>query len=46
MAIQNEFTRRHWELINQFLGLQDPESFKFDIRSPGMPEDVTMQVRQ
>ena len=46
MAIQNEFTRRHWELINQFLGLQDPASFKFDIKSRGMPEDVTMQVRQ
>ena len=46
MAIQNEFTRRHWELINQFLGMQDPASFKSEIKSPGMPEDVTMRVRQ
>ena len=46
MAVQNEFARRHWELINQFLGLQDPVSFKSDIKSPGMPEGVTMRVRQ
>ena len=46
MAVQNEFARRHWELINQFLGLQDPVSFKSDIKSPGMPEGVTMRVRK
>ena len=46
MAIQNEFTQKHRELIKQLLGPQDPASIKFDIKSPRMPEDVTMRVRQ
>ena len=42
MVILNEFTGRHWELKIIFR----PASLKLDIKSPGMPEGVSMRVRQ
>ena len=42
VVILNEFTGRHWELKIIF----GPASFKLHIKSPGMPEGVTMRVRQ